>query len=201
MEDYKEKVAQLKEEIENEPIKSEKRVSKVVSGPVKQKKKSELRKLTDIFIAEDMSKVKSYIVSDVIIPTIKDAIEDVVHLLLRGEVNRGGKRNSPVSKVSYRAFYDRQRDSRDRDDPRPRSVYDYGEFTLNSRGEAEEVLSQMDDIISMYGTVSVADYYEMLGVTGNYTDNKYGWSNIRNATVVRVRDGYTIKLPRAVPLV
>lgn len=48
--------------------------------------------------------------------------------------------------------------------------------------------------------MSVADLYDLVGINGNYTDNKYGWFNIRTASVVRVRDGYMIKLPKAVPL-
>ena len=28
-----------------------------------------------------------------------------------------------------------------------------------------------------------------VGITGNYTDNKYGWTNIRNAEIMRVREG------------
>jgi hypothetical protein len=48
--------------------------------------------------------------------------------------------------------------------------------------------------------VSVADFYDLVGVDGTYTDNKYGWTNIRNAYVNRVRDGYVIKLPRAISL-
>ena len=40
----------------------------------------------------------------------------------------------------------------------------------------------------------------LVGVSGNYTDNKYGWTDIRNASVIRVRDGYMIKLPKALPL-
>ena len=55
----------------------------------------------------------------------------------------------------------------------------------------------MDDILEKYGMVSVADLYDLVGVTGNYTDNKYGWTNLSNAEIVRVRDGYQIKLPRA----
>jgi len=48
--------------------------------------------------------------------------------------------------------------------------------------------------------VSVADLYELVGIQGSYTDNKYGWTkNIRNASVVRVRDGYLLKLPKALP--
>ena len=51
-----------------------------------------------------------------------------------------------------------------------------------------------------YQVVSVADFYDLVGVSGNYTDNKYGWTDIRNASVIRVRDGYMIKLPKALPL-
>ena len=58
----------------------------------------------------------------------------------------------------------------------------------------------MDELIATYGLVSVADLYDLVGIAGSYTDNKYGWTDIRNASVVRVRDGYVIKLPRALPL-
>ena len=58
----------------------------------------------------------------------------------------------------------------------------------------------MDDLIETYGLVSVADFYDLVGVTGDYTDNKYGWTDLRNANVIRVRDGYMIKLPRALLL-
>lgn len=200
MAEYDSKINRLREEIENEPVRSEKKVEKVVTTPVKPKKKSEIRKLADIFIAEDISSVKSYIISDIVIPTIKDAIEDVVHLLLRGDIDKG-KRGTAASKVSYRSYYERERDRRDRDEPRVRGAYDYDQYTLGSRGEAEAVLSAMDEMIATYGVVSVADFYDLIGVSGNYTDNKYGWTNIRNADVVRVRDGYMIKFPKAMPLV
>jgi hypothetical protein len=55
-------------------------------------------------------------------------------------------------------------------------------------------------LIDTYGIVSVADFYDLVGITGNYTDNKYGWNNIHSASIVRVREGYMIKLPRALAL-
>ena len=51
-----------------------------------------------------------------------------------------------------------------------------------------------------YSFVRVADLYDLVGVTGLFTDNNYGWTNIRNAKIVRVRDGYKIDMPRALPL-
>lgn len=41
---------------------------------------------------------------------------------------------------------------------------------------------------------------DLVGITGSYTDNKYGWTNIRNAEIVHVRDGWMIKMPRAVAI-
>ena len=58
----------------------------------------------------------------------------------------------------------------------------------------------MCEAIETYQMVSVADLYDLVGVTGDYTDNKYGWTNLRNAKVVRVRDGYMIDLPKALPI-
>ena len=50
----------------------EKRAEKVVHGKVKTKK-NEVRKLTDIFISEDVANVKNYILLDVLVPSIKKA--------------------------------------------------------------------------------------------------------------------------------
>ena len=56
----------------------------------------------------------------------------------------------------------------------------------------------MDDILDQYGTVSVSDLYELADVAcPHYTANKYGWTSLKNAQVMRCRDGYIIKLPRA----
>ena len=59
---------------------------------------------------------------------------------------------------------------------------------------------RMDEIMEEYEIVRVADLYDLVGITGDFTDNKYGWTNIRNAEVVRVHDGYKIKMPRAIPI-
>ena len=123
-------------------------------------------------------------------------------LILYGESRRGGRGRSNADRVSYRNYYDRDtRASRvmDRGNT-PYSGYSYDDIILSNRGEAEDVLSRMDELIEAYGLVRVADLYDLVGITGNYTDNKYGWTNIRNAEIIRVRDGYMIKMPRAIPI-
>jgi hypothetical protein len=180
-----------------------KKVEKVISGTAKSKKKSEIQKFTDVFISEDVNNVKSYILLEVLVPAIKKAISDIVtngiDMILYGETGKT-KSNSTASKISYRSYYDGGNVRRDYSTTRTKTGYNYDDIILDNRGEAEEVLSRMDELISTYGLVSVADLYDLVGVTGNYTDNKYGWTDIRSASVIRVRDGYMLKLPKALPL-
>ena len=58
----------------------------------------------------------------------------------------------------------------------------------------------MEEEIDQYGIISVSDLCELVGISGNYTDNKYGWTSLRTADVVRTRDGYILKLPKALPI-
>lgn len=183
----------------------EKKIEKVVQGTVKTKKKSEVRKFADVFISEDAENVKTFVLMDVLVPAIKKAISDIVtngiDMILYGESGRTRKA-SPASRISYNQYYDRDRRDirRDRDVVRSRSNYTYNDILLESRGEAEEVLARMDELVATYGMVSVADLNELVGITGQYTDNNYGWTDIRSACVQRVRDGYLLKLPRAIPI-
>ena len=180
-----------------------KRVEKVIKGKAKVKK-NEMRKLTDVFISEDVANVKSYILMDVIVPAVKKAIYDLVvgtlDMSLYGGRGGGGKR-STADKVSYRDYNSvSRRDERTYNSNRTASGYSYDDIVVDTRGEAETVLMRLDEVMEEYECVRVADLYDLVGVTGNYTDNNYGWTNIRNAEVVRVRDGYKIKMPRAIPL-
>ena len=182
-----------------------KRVEKVVHGKVKTKKNN-ARKLTDVFITEDVANVKNYVLFDVIVPSIKKALYDLVvgalDMTLFG--GRGGGSNDKRSisdKISYKDYNSiSKKNERSYGNTVTTSGYSYDDIVLETRGEAESVLSRMDEIIDEYDEVRVADLYDLVGITGDYTDNKYGWTNIRNARVVRTRDGYKIEMPRALPL-
>ena len=188
-------------ESESKELVEKKKIEKVVRGKVKTKPKSGVTKFTEVFISEDAANVKSYIVMDVLIPAIKKAISDIVRngidMILYGDSKRG---SSNSDYISYRD-YSRRYDDRDRfRDSRSRSGYNHDDIILETRGEAKEVLTRMDELIETYGVVSVADLYDLIGKTCEYTDNKYGWTNIRNAEPIRVRDGYMLKLPKALPI-
>lgn len=203
MEDYKPNSHKYKAEQAAKAEKTEKKVEKVVKGPVKTKKKSEMSKFKDLVISEDASNVKTYILMDVLVPAFKKAVSDIIvngiDMILYGETAHSKKRTN-ASGVSYRDYYDR-RDDRRYDRPRARSVgYSFDDIVLDTRGEAEEVLDSLCDLIDAYQIASVADLYDLVGLTPEYTDNKYGWTNLRNADVIRTRDGYMLKLPKAAPI-
>ena len=205
MEDYKPNSNRFKAEQKEKTTMPEKRVKKpVVTGKVTTRKPSAVRKIAGEFISDDAKNVKSYVFGEVLIPAIKKLLYDIVtdgaDIILFGGA-RGNKKRSISDRVSYRDYYDRDsRSSRDVRTP-SRTAYSYDDIELDTRGEAEEVLSRMDELIDEYKMVRVADLYDLVGITGDYTDNYYGWINIRNAEVVRLRNGkYTIRMPRAVPI-
>lgn len=186
--------------------KKEKKVDKVVSGPVSRKKRPMGRRVADTLTHEDADKdsVSRYIIYDVLIPAAKTTISEMVsggvEMLLFGDT-RGSRTNRRRDKsyVSYNSV------SRNNDRPgRPnravsyenRSRHNFDDVIIPSRGEAEEVLSALVDLIEEYGAATVADFYDLVGVTGSFTDEKYGWTELGRASVSRVRHGYLINLPK-----
>ena len=196
MEEYKSNSHKSKELTKNEPAK---KVVKPIAKATKKKKNA----LAETFISEDASNIKSYILMDVLVPAIKKAVIDIVtdgiSMLFYGDTSHGNRRSSTsASYISYNRYSDRDR--RDDRTSYGRSRYSYDDIILQSRGEAEEVLDRMSEMIDTYGIVSVADMYDLVGIATNYTDNKYGWTNLRNAEPIRVSNGYMLKLPKAGPI-
>lgn len=193
------------EEKRNDSHIPDKKIEKVVTGNIKTKKKSKFREL---FIKEDIGYVKNYVFSDIFIPAVKDIIvntfTNAVDMVFYGEPRNRGSRSSSSSRISYNKYY-RDRDDRDyRDRYRDldrRDDYDYEDIEFDNRGDAEEVLDRLFELIQEYKLVSINDYYDLVGHHGNFTDEKYGWTDLRSAHVERTYGGrYYIKLPRAVPL-
>lgn len=207
--DYKPNTKRYKAEQAEQQSTERKKVEKVISGTAKVKKKSELRKFADNVLPGDLDSVKDYMVKDVVIPTVIDFIEDIVvggiRTFLRGDSgrrdgkDRRGYAGSP-SYINYTRYSDR-RDDRGSRDNQTRRGYGYDDVIVPTRADAEEVIRQMDEIMETYGMVRVADLYESVGLQTSFTDNNYGWMNIRSADVVRMRDGgWLVKMPKAIPL-
>ena len=176
-------------------------LEKVVTGDVKIKKKSGGRKLLDLFIEEDRQSVRDYLIFDLLVPAIKDTLVDVIQrtseMLFYGRVRGSNARKSPGgSYVSYNNYSSPQKAILTK-----RSIYSFDDIVVESRGEAERVLELLSDMIEQYGEATVADFYELVGVTGNgYTDRSYGWKDLRGAYVSKVREGWLFNFPKCVEL-
>lgn len=81
--------------------------------------------------------------------------------------------------------------------------FDIEDIVFEDVLEADTVRENMLEIIDQYGVVTVADLYDMTDLTAPYTATKYGWTDLsdENVHIVRVRDGYILKLPTPLPLV
>lgn len=194
MEEYKSNSHRSK--TEQQPTASDKKIQKVVSGPVRVKKKGEMQKFAGALFSDDFASAKSDILMDLIVPAVKDVIIESVKRILWGEAGYDRKRSAPASKVNYGAF-SKEPVRRDVGGVRSGSGFDYDNIIFDNRGDAEAVLNAMDEMIANYEMVSIGDMYEFAEVsTTNYMVHRYGWYNIQSAQVVRVRDGYMIKLPK-----
>jgi hypothetical protein len=199
----------------DEPAVPEKKIEKVIEGEVIRRKKPWGKRISEALIGGDSRTVTTYILQDVLIPAVKDTIADAmsqgVERMLFGEArstNRRSGRRGGGNYVSYnRPSYSSSRPPWDdrRDEPRAlsrraRANHDFDEIILKTRAEATEVLERLFDLISSYKTATVADLYELLGIDGSYTDDKWGWDSLPNADVIRVPRGYLLRLPRPEPI-
>lgn len=180
-------------------------VKKVVTGNVKTRKKGELKKISDNFLAESAGTVKNSLIYEVLIPNVKKVIEMLVTEGIsmifwgskgsgRKSINTGGGHS--INYVSYGSFSDKPRGLETRYSEISRNKFDIDDIIFENRGDAEDTLDNMGMIIEKYGFVSVSDLYDMIDQTAPFTANKFGWTTLATSEVVRGRDGYMLKLPK-----
>ena len=187
---------------EQQQEKPPKEIQKVVTGNVKSKEQPMAKKMAKSFLADDLSNVKSYIILDVLIPTIKEAVSQIIKngsdMLIFGDVKPlGGKRAgynyNGIS--SSKSMVKNPHKTANR-----RAMHDFREVTFETRSDAMEVLSQLNELIENYGSATVEDFYIFIGEgkTAKYTDRKWGWTNLEGRNIERVLGGgYMIDLPPA----
>lgn len=175
------------------------RVEKVVTGSVTTMKPTKTSRLLKELISDDVDSIGEYLLTEVIIPTIKNGIDDLItnglHMILWGTTAGKSSKNSSIPHVSYSKFYS-QGDSRKKPTTTTDDRYDCDPLIFDNRADAEEVLNTMIDLIDTYQNVSILDLYDLVGKETNFAQQKYGWTSLGSARVDRVREGYLLKLPK-----
>lgn len=186
---------------------AEEKLECVVKGEVKQKKKSVGRRISEFFFESNGKDVLSYLIEDVIRPRAKDILYDIIVGGADAKIYGRGTRRRSSSSSSYERddyenrFKTNRTSRRSEDKPKRRGVFDLEEY-LDDRQDAQNVLDAMKDRIKRYQSVTVGDYYDLLGKTcpGDYTTVDYGWDDLEDVHVRHSRDGYYIDLPKPIHL-
>ena len=185
------------------PVPQEERepVEKVVTGKVITRKTPWYRKMVNSMVAEDASSVGDFLMTDVVIPALKNLIRDVgvgaLDRTLYGSSRARANRQTIIGSVGgIKAKYHDIPQERPRSlTQQQRAVHDFGEIVLTSHAEAEDVIVRMMNRINLYGTATVADLYNFLGVSGSFQDLSWGWTSLDGADVRQVRSGFVLELP------
>ncbi|HMS83598.1 MAG TPA: hypothetical protein PKD12_08110 [Nitrospira sp.] len=184
----------------------DKKIERVTSADATRRKKPLGRKFTDTFFGGDFRGVVQYVLSDVLAPAAKDMIVEAgsqgLERFIFGETTRGRRPGGPAPQghIAYNRMSQKP-PSRPAISPRGRAQHNFDEVVLQSRSEGQEVLGRMYDILSRYESVTVSDLYELVGLRGDHTDLKWGWTDLHGATVERLRSGgFLLDLPTPEPL-
>lgn len=189
-----------------------KELTSVVSvKPTKVKRNLFSRLITGVVGPDGLPGIGSYVNDEIVKPAIKNIIVDAVtsgiNMVMYGEKggpNRGGGRYSGGGR-NYRPNTNYASNYRSASpDPAPSerlvtrpSRLGVEEYVIADRIDASEVLVSLTENADRYDSVSVADYYDLIGVPSLYTDNNHGWTidTISRASIIPVRGGYVIKFP------
>ena len=158
-------------------------------------------------IEDGIETAKERALNEIVVPGIKsllfDTVTDILDSMLFGGTEggpRGSQRRSESrrrsDRTSYSDYYERRSNGGRRAYESEGRSYEPDDVILNTRADAREVLEELDFIIRKYGQASVADLYDLVGITGVWTDNQYGWTSLRSATIRPIRDGFMLVMPR-----
>lgn len=167
-------------------------------------------RMKETFAGEDAKSTGSYVFFEVVIPAIKAMMFDTItqgadRILFGGrDVIRSGMANAPRGRTNYNKvstdnanrYPGRNFEGGGREINRQaRNNHNTGDILLDTRGEAETVLDTMQDLISRFQWVSLSEFYSLVDVTAEFTDEKWGWTNISTAQIRPSRGKYVILLP------
>ena len=207
-----------------------KRPEKVISGEVVVKKPGLFTRTKRALFGEEGSRnVGKYVAGEIVVPAIKNIIVDTItsgiNILVYGE-NGSNNRSSYGQSSSYAnqrhyagkpVNYGAQYKSGVRSSSNgtgslhlghsaaSRSVRTFNseDYILPTRRDAVALLDALSEIGDQYDTVTLADFYDLVGKESVFTDNNFGWTidEISYADVRPARSGYVVVLSQVHSLV
>lgn len=156
---------------------------------------------------EGLPSIGAYVAEEIIVPAIKNIVYDSITSGLGRALFKDGKHGGHSygrRGGSYKpnTNYSSQYRSGRPEPAEPRVVRStrnaVEDYKIEDRNDATYILTSLVEHADKYDSVSVADYYDLIGVEAHqFTDNNHGWTydTITRATILPVRGGYIIKFP------
>lgn len=177
-------------------------------GKAKVRKKSPLKKLVHSIIEDNINEAKDRAYNDVIVPGLKsllfDTSIDILESMIYGKDDEGRRDRRRrfngsfrEERTSYGSFYKDGSRNDDRGSERGNREYHPDEIILDTRTQAIRALDELDRLIHKYGQASVAELYDIVELSGDWTDHRYGWTSSRGFSVRHINAGYLIVTPPA----
>lgn len=184
-----------------------KNVEKIVTGKVIRKKKGLYERVGHSLFAEDSGGsegILEYVIIEVLIPAAKNMLYDAGSMGLERALYGAFRPRSRADRPGGGQFnYNRVRHSpaaaeygQHTISARTRAHHEFDDLILATRGEAEDVVDQLIELIELYDQATVADLYSLVGFPGEFTDRSWGWYDLSSASVRHVRGGYMLVLPK-----
>lgn len=195
--------AKQKEPVEVTEVKEP--VNKIIEGKAVARKVPWYKRFAHKLVADDAQSMGDWVMQEVLIPSLRNLISDTVNgstqRLLYGTARpRGATRVG--ERPGLRTRYDQMSDHEPRRmlSRESRARHDFNDVVLDTRSDAIDVVEALIDRVERYQSASVSDLYDLVGVTGSFADQRWGWTNLRDADVRQVRGGFLLDLPSPEPL-
>ena len=162
------------------------------------KRESTTKKVIGEIIKEDARSVGETVLWDVVVPTVKNLISDVI---TRGiDSMLYGDSRPARSRYGYSDYsgYSRPKERRNRPVERRErrssrlAEPERNEIIFDTRSDASDVIDRMSDLIDQYGQASLADLNALIGASSNFIDDNWGWTDMGSFNIRQVRDGFML---------
>lgn len=192
------------------PQPAARKIEPVVTGKVTQKKQPLSKKFASTFFGGDVRTAGDFIIQNVLIPSAQRMIMDaitggVARVMYRDPHNNaGGFMQGRPPGATYTPYGKFSVSGGVKQEPvvpaSARTQHNFSDIILEDRVSAERVIEGMYNLLNEYEVVTVSDFYSLLGVSSDYTDQNYGWTDLRGSDVRIVPQGYMLVLPKPKPI-
>ena len=170
-------------------------------------KKHPVQRFISLFLKSDLPTVKEHFIFKVMVPKITelivDGVKETAEILFYGESAPKQTRRGTSTYVSYNN-YSKAPSTR----PQQKETRDYLyhpeiDFAFDEYYDAKEKLDILVERIDVHAdhNLTVAEFYSEMGATStNYMDERYGWTDLSTAKIVRRGGMYYLNLPRCIEI-